>query len=144
MLCTLHPTVVDVDVECYKDDGETYTGSVGMTREGLVCRAWDKGGDYTYLGSHNHCRNPGPPDTPWCFTADDVNTIWGYCNIKKCHGSPRAIQTEDQNPSKKHPRRRPKPTIPKNSNGRDKGRDVPPVYSMVIAPLRKRRNKFMT
>ena len=112
-----------------------------MTREGLVCRAWDKGGDYTYLGSHNHCRNPGPPDTPWCFTADDVNTIWGYCNIKKCHGSLsslRTIQTEDQNPSKKHPHRRPKPTISKNSNGHDNGRDIPPVFSMVNAPLREK------
>ena len=138
---------------------DTYKGNVDVTREGLKCRVWNKRGDYTYLGSYNHCRNPGPQDTPhagrpWCFTAENKHTIWGYCNIKKCHGSlssqsskqrgPRTTHTENKTTSKKYAQRGRRTITPKNSNGRDKGRDVPPVYSMVIALLRKRRNKYMT
>ena len=78
-----------VDVERYRDEVDTYKGNVDVTREGLKCRAWNKKGDYTYLGNQSYCRNPGPRDNPhagvpWCFTADDKHTNWGYCNIKKC------------------------------------------------------------
>ena len=148
-----------LDVECYRGEGKTYKGNVNVTREGLKCTAWNRGKVYADLGNQNHCRNPGTRDNPhagvpWCFTAEKEPTIWGYCNIRKCHGSPssqsskqrgpRTTQTENKTTSKKYAQRGPRTITPKNSNGRDKGRDVPLVYSMVIAPLRKIRNKFMS
>merc|ERR1712208_166068 len=49
-------------VECYRDDGGNYRGKVNVTREGLECTPWHIGGYFYELGSHNHCRNPGPLD----------------------------------------------------------------------------------
>lgn len=31
----------------------------------------------------NYCRNPDGDSSPWCFTTDP-NTIWEYCNLKRC------------------------------------------------------------
>ena len=64
-----------IDLDCQIKNGETYRGSVSITREGLKCKTWKDAREFTYLGSSNHCRNPGSSDHhlggAWCFTADD-------------------------------------------------------------------------
>ena len=78
------------DIDCMTEDGRSYEGKMMKTRAGVVCLAWDKLAwetPYSSYGSHNYCRNPGPPVqggedsvAPWCYTLQG----WDYCNIRRC------------------------------------------------------------
>ena len=38
--------------------------------------------NYTMIGAHNYCRNPGG-GPPWCF-ADNYDVVWETCDIRLC------------------------------------------------------------
>ena len=81
--------------------GRSYEGKKRMSINGYRCEAWnycdtrpqicDSRSPYASLGSHNHCRNPGPPEHgvddsggPWCYIRPDLDIEWDYCDIRPC------------------------------------------------------------
>ncbi|XP_076008005.1 factor VII-activating protease-like [Genypterus blacodes] len=87
--------------DCYRDNGESYRGTVSITADGAECLDWNsnfvrqKGGDpfkdypgFDGIGPHSYCRNPDGDDQPWCFVNKDGKLKWEYCNVRKCSGAP--------------------------------------------------------
>ena len=77
------------DTDCYSGDGSSYEGKVKKTIAGVECLPWTTAGsEYSKLGNHRYCRNPGPPGYnggPWCYTSHQ-HIVWGYCGIRRCEG----------------------------------------------------------
>ena len=75
------------DVGCQEGSppGLDYTGIANMTEDGLACQVWAEADSYfTYLGEHNHCRNPDQdPDGVWCYTTDP-DKRWEHCSVPIC------------------------------------------------------------
>ena len=76
--------------ECQEGDppGVSYSGNVNVTSSGRTCQVWSKQEPqdhcYTWLGDHNHCRNPdGSPGGVWCYTIDPEKR-YEYCDVPKC------------------------------------------------------------
>ena len=78
------------DVGCQEGSppGLDYTGIANMTEDGLACQVWaESNSNFTYLGEHNHCRNPNSDVFGvWCHTAElnDWGHDWWYCPVPKC------------------------------------------------------------
>ena len=81
--------VPSLPVDCYKNGGQGYSGSVASSESGSGCQQWSNSTYLTSLfpalvGSRNYCRNPGGLGTrPWCFT--DKGRM-EYCSISQCKG----------------------------------------------------------
>ena len=78
------------DQECQKGIplGESYSGKTNVTSSGRTCQVWAASQphehDYTYVGEHNHCRNPvDDPEGVWCYTTDP-DKRWEYCSVPIC------------------------------------------------------------
>nr|XP_019954621.1 PREDICTED: kremen protein 1-like [Paralichthys olivaceus] len=86
------------DTECYTANGEDYRGLQNQTslHGGKPCLFWNETFQHPYntlkypngeggLGSHNYCRNPDGDVQPWCYIADNEDSIyWRYCDIPSC------------------------------------------------------------
>ncbi|KAF7664240.1 hypothetical protein LDENG_00184000 [Lucifuga dentata] len=80
-------------IECYEDIGETYRGTLSITRSGIPCADWShhiNSGDSHSTVSHvglekNYCRNPDrDKHGPWCYTNPNNRLAWDYCKLKRC------------------------------------------------------------
>lgn len=79
-------------IECY-ESGETYRGTLSITRSGIPCADWShhiNSGDSHSTESHvglerNYCRNPDrDKHGPWCYTNPNNRLAWDYCKLKHC------------------------------------------------------------
>ncbi|XP_032537131.1 plasminogen-like isoform X2 [Chiroxiphia lanceolata] len=87
------PIQVPLTVECYRGKGQSYRGTTSITASGKKCQAWNSMFPHRHEKTpdkfpdadlrDNYCRNPDGDNSPWCFTTDP-NTLWEYCNLKKC------------------------------------------------------------
>uniref|UniRef100_A0A673BG26 Hepatocyte growth factor a n=1 Tax=Sphaeramia orbicularis TaxID=375764 RepID=A0A673BG26_9TELE len=84
-------------IECYEDNGETYRGTLSITRSGIPCADWShhiNSGDSHSTVSHvglerNYCRNPDrDKHGPWCYTNPNNRLAWDYCKLKRSKISP--------------------------------------------------------
>ena len=83
--------VIFISENCFRDKGQTYTGTLNVTQTGLACQAWSSQSPHThsfypdeYPGlEENYCRNPDLEARTWCFTRDQ-DTRWGYCDVTPC------------------------------------------------------------
>ena len=99
-VCEPPPTTNGGDVICkLTGTGQTYRGTLNVTKNGLDCQRWDSQSphkhtrdndvmfpDNTVSEAENYCRNPDDePFGPWCYTTDP-NTRWNYCDVPDCSG----------------------------------------------------------
>ncbi|XP_029817474.1 plasminogen [Manacus vitellinus] len=87
------PIQVPLTEECYRGKGQSYRGTTSITASGKKCQAWNSMFPHWHEKTpdkfpdadlrDNYCRNPDGDNSPWCFTTDP-NTLWEYCNLKKC------------------------------------------------------------
>ncbi|XP_034018825.1 hepatocyte growth factor-like [Thalassophryne amazonica] len=79
--------------ECYQGNGESYRGTLSITRSGIPCADWSEhinSGDSHSTVSHvglekNYCRNPDQDKHgPWCYTNPNTRLAWDYCKLKPC------------------------------------------------------------
>ncbi|XP_058479494.1 hepatocyte growth factor a [Solea solea] len=91
-------------IECYEDNGETYRGTLSITRSGIPCANWSRhinSGDSHSTVSHvglekNYCRNPDrDKHGPWCYTNPNTRLAWDYCKIKHCESATVAPRTNN-------------------------------------------------
>ncbi|XP_005733531.1 hepatocyte growth factor a isoform X1 [Pundamilia nyererei] len=91
--------------ECYEENGETYRGTLSITRSGIPCADWShhiNSGDSHSTVSHvglekNYCRNPDRDrHGPWCYTSPNNRLAWDYCKLKHCDSATKAPQTNIQ------------------------------------------------
>ncbi|XP_078498877.1 urokinase-type plasminogen activator [Lissotriton helveticus] len=88
---------IDTRIQCYRDQGKDYRGTVNQSRIGRVCMAWnsarlaenpfnDLRSDALELGlgKHNYCRNPGGRNRPWCYIESGRTFVPMTCNIPVC------------------------------------------------------------
>ncbi|XP_055087883.1 hepatocyte growth factor a isoform X2 [Periophthalmus magnuspinnatus] len=84
------------ETECYEDTGETYQGTLSITRSGIPCANWSQhinSGDSHSTISHvglekNYCRNPDrDKHGPWCYTNPNTRLSWDYCKLKRCESA---------------------------------------------------------
>ncbi|XP_041819914.1 hepatocyte growth factor a isoform X1 [Chelmon rostratus] len=82
--------------ECYENNGETYRGTLSITRSGIPCADWShhiNSGDSHSTESHvglemNYCRNPDrDKHGPWCYTNPNNRLVWDYCKLKHCESA---------------------------------------------------------
>ncbi|KAI9533569.1 hypothetical protein NQZ68_021104 [Dissostichus eleginoides] len=82
-------------IECY-ESGETYRGTLSITRSGIPCADWShhiNSGDSHSTESHvglerNYCRNPDrDKHGPWCYTNPNNRLAWDYCKLKHCESA---------------------------------------------------------
>lgn len=82
-------------IECY-ESGETYRGTLSITRSGIPCADWShhiNSGDSHSTESHvglerNYCRNPDrDKHSPWCYTNPNNRLAWDYCKLKHCESA---------------------------------------------------------
>ena len=78
------------DNECQEGNplGASYSGKLNVTASGRTCQVWAASQphehSYTYMGEHNHCRNPdGDPSGVWCYTTDPDKDL-EYCSVPIC------------------------------------------------------------
>ncbi|TMS03091.1 Hepatocyte growth factor [Larimichthys crocea] len=88
-------------IECYEDNGESYRGTLSITRSGIPCADWShhiNRGDSHSTESHiglerNYCRNPDrDKHGPWCYTNPNNRLVWDYCKLKHCESATVAPQ----------------------------------------------------
>ena len=77
-----------VACQYWSTSGRDYKGMANTTAAGIPCQRWSdtKPHDhpFTYVGDHNHCRNPvGTYDQVWCFTADPEQRAQ-QCSVPFC------------------------------------------------------------
>ncbi|NXM02463.1 PLMN protein, partial [Tyrannus savana] len=87
------PLQVPLTEECYRGKGQSYRGTTSITASGKKCQAWNSMFPHWHEKTpdkfpdadlrDNYCRNPDGDNSPWCFTTDP-NTLWEYCNLKRC------------------------------------------------------------
>ncbi|XP_078662477.1 uncharacterized protein LOC144906232 [Branchiostoma floridae x Branchiostoma belcheri] len=84
--------------ECINGDGHTYRGTKNVTMNGLPCQLWNTDDPYPHCYSqtkyphrclvHNYCRNllddPTPRPRPWCYTSEESEKGWEFCEIEQC------------------------------------------------------------
>ena len=67
--------------------GQDYQGMANTTETRLPCQKWSdtKPHDhkFTYVGDHNHCRNPNGALRPWCYTTDPPKKSQ-FCTVPYC------------------------------------------------------------
>uniref|UniRef100_A0A8C6U9B6 Hepatocyte growth factor a n=1 Tax=Neogobius melanostomus TaxID=47308 RepID=A0A8C6U9B6_9GOBI len=81
------------ETECYEETGETYQGTLSITRSGIPCANWTQHIN-RYQGfvpqrsiglQKNYCRNPDKDKHgPWCYTNPKTRLSWDYCRLKPC------------------------------------------------------------
>uniref|UniRef100_A0A3B4AGD5 Plasminogen activator n=1 Tax=Periophthalmus magnuspinnatus TaxID=409849 RepID=A0A3B4AGD5_9GOBI len=84
------------DKGCVSGSGQSYRGTVAVTRSGSRCLPWDSTvvrrklynawrSDALELGlsGHNFCRNPDGDVGPWCHTYKNMQLTWELCDIPK-------------------------------------------------------------
>ncbi|XP_033827871.1 tissue-type plasminogen activator isoform X1 [Periophthalmus magnuspinnatus] len=94
------------DKGCVSGSGQSYRGTVAVTRSGSRCLPWDSTvvrrklynawrSDALELGlsGHNFCRNPDGDVGPWCHTYKNMQLTWELCDIPKCAKNPSVITT---------------------------------------------------
>ncbi|KAG8005603.1 Hepatocyte growth factor [Nibea albiflora] len=103
-------------IECYEDNGESYRGTLSITRSGIPCADWShhiNRGDSHSTESHvglerNYCRNPDRDrHGPWCYTNPNNRLVWDYCKLKHyLRDYSVQVGLRHLNESSKHPRLR--------------------------------------
>ncbi|XP_041106427.1 plasminogen-like isoform X2 [Polyodon spathula] len=82
-------------IECKKDNGVDYRGSLSKTASGKTCQEWASSTPHipnVTPTTHPHadlesnfCRNPDKDQQgPWCYTTDP-ELRWEYCQIQDCN-----------------------------------------------------------
>uniref|UniRef100_A0A3Q4GXE5 Hepatocyte growth factor a n=1 Tax=Neolamprologus brichardi TaxID=32507 RepID=A0A3Q4GXE5_NEOBR len=69
--------------ECYEENGETYRGTLSITRSGIPCAdCGDSHSTVSHVGlEKNYCRNPDRDrHGPWCYTSPNNRLAWDYCD----------------------------------------------------------------
>ncbi|KAM9393021.1 tissue-type plasminogen activator isoform 1-T2 [Pholidichthys leucotaenia] len=105
-LCSLPKCPKDKYTECLQGSGQTYRGTVSVTKSGSRCLPWDSPALSRRLnnawrsdalelglGSHSFCRNPDGDVGPWCHTYKNMLLSWELCDIPKCPRHPSIITT---------------------------------------------------
>ncbi|GAA6072259.1 plasminogen, partial [Tachysurus ichikawai] len=95
--CTTQPPPIAPEVTCITGDGNSYRGTVAVTKSGKTCQAWSSQVPQKHSRTpenypckdldNNYCRNPDNERSPWCYTTDP-ETRWEYCNISSCGAEP--------------------------------------------------------
>ncbi|XP_033487860.2 plasminogen-like [Epinephelus lanceolatus] len=90
--CTTPPPTIAPELTCITGNGETYRGTVAVTKSNKTCQSWSSQTPhqhyylqmYTCKGlDENYCRNPDNVAMPWCYTTDNA-TRWEYCDVPRC------------------------------------------------------------
>ncbi|XP_071452012.1 tyrosine-protein kinase transmembrane receptor Ror2-like isoform X2 [Hetaerina americana] len=87
----------EVTVDCMRDRGRFYQGTMNVTKTGLPCQRWESQEPHTHnrppdvfpemQGAENFCRNAGGEEPmPWCYTMDPT-IRWQHCDIPVCENS---------------------------------------------------------
>lgn len=104
--CSLPECPEDQYKDCVIGSGESYRGTMSVTKSGSRCLPWDSPAVRHKLnnswrpdalelglGSHSFCRNPDGDKGPWCHTYKNMQLTWELCNIPKCARRPPIITT---------------------------------------------------
>ncbi|XP_055761631.1 hepatocyte growth factor-like [Salvelinus fontinalis] len=94
---------VDATSSCFREQGQSYHGTVSVTPSGVTCQRWDSQFPHNHTYSpqnykckdlrENYCRNPDGAEIPWCFTTDPNQRLAFCTNIPRCETE--NIDTED-------------------------------------------------
>uniref|UniRef100_A0A6Q2XQS4 Hepatopoietin-A n=1 Tax=Esox lucius TaxID=8010 RepID=A0A6Q2XQS4_ESOLU len=87
-------TGVEATRSCFREQGQSYRGTVSVTPSGVTCQRWDSQFPHNHSYSpqnykckdltENYCRNPDGAEIPWCFTVDP-NQRRAFCtHIPRC------------------------------------------------------------
>jgi len=78
------------DCQLQEDAGDSYVGTVSMSRNGKPCQLWNQSSVYDLGRPHSFCRNPsGYAQTSlrqggvWCWT-DVQRGEWELCDVRAC------------------------------------------------------------
>ncbi|KAK2864309.1 hypothetical protein Q7C36_003463 [Tachysurus vachellii] len=95
--CTTQPPTTAPEVTCITGDGNSYRGTLAVTKSGKTCQSWSSQFPQKHSRTpenypckdldNNYCRNPDNERSPWCYTTDP-ETRWEYCNISSCGAEP--------------------------------------------------------
>ncbi|XP_032435223.1 tissue-type plasminogen activator isoform X2 [Xiphophorus hellerii] len=104
--CSVPKCPEDKNRECMVGLGQTYRGTVSVTKSGSKCLPWDfpairrkvnnawrSNALNLGLSNHNFCRNPDDDAAPWCHTYKNMQLTWELCDIPKCLTHPSVITT---------------------------------------------------
>ncbi|XP_064877194.1 hepatocyte growth factor-like [Oncorhynchus nerka] len=94
---------VDATSSCFREQGQSYHGTVSVTPSGITCQRWDSQFPHNHTYSpqnykckdlrENYCRNPDGAEIPWCFTTDPNQRLAFCTHIPRCETE--NIDTED-------------------------------------------------
>uniref|UniRef100_A0A8C7ISC8 Hepatocyte growth factor a n=1 Tax=Oncorhynchus kisutch TaxID=8019 RepID=A0A8C7ISC8_ONCKI len=94
---------VDATSSCFREQGQSYHGTVSVTPSGVTCQRWDSQFPHNHTYSpqnykckdlrENYCRNPDGAEIPWCFTTDPNQRLAFCTHIPRCETE--NIDTED-------------------------------------------------
>uniref|UniRef100_A0A8C7INE6 Hepatocyte growth factor a n=1 Tax=Oncorhynchus kisutch TaxID=8019 RepID=A0A8C7INE6_ONCKI len=104
--CNINPgndSDVDATSSCFREQGQSYHGTVSVTPSGVTCQRWDSQFPHNHTYSpqnykckdlrENYCRNPDGAEIPWCFTTDPNQRLAFCTHIPRCETE--NIDTED-------------------------------------------------
>ncbi|XP_078679936.1 plasminogen-like isoform X2 [Branchiostoma floridae x Branchiostoma belcheri] len=87
---------VDITEDCQVGDGQSYRGTISVTKTGLTCQRWDRQTPHSHYWTpenypsagleQNYCRNPdGNEPGVWCYTMDpSIKYRWDFCDVPVC------------------------------------------------------------
>ncbi|TRY96768.1 hypothetical protein DNTS_014492 [Danionella cerebrum] len=95
--CSVPTCLIDPSLECVQGSGQSYRGTLSVSRSGLTCLPWDSNtvshrffnawradAKKTGIASHNFCRNPDGDLGPWCHVYKGSQLTWELCEVPKC------------------------------------------------------------
>ncbi|XP_058526707.1 plasminogen isoform X3 [Ochotona princeps] len=102
--CETPPPTSGPTHQCLKGKGESYRGTVAVTKSGFTCQRWSEQTPHRHNRTpenfpckaldENYCRNPDGEKAPWCYTTNN-ETRWDYCDIPSCDSSPVTTDSVD-------------------------------------------------
>ncbi|XP_042545698.1 plasminogen [Dipodomys spectabilis] len=83
--------------QCLEGRGESYRGTVSVTKSGHTCQRWSEQSPHEHNRTpenfpckgldENYCRNPDGESFPWCYTTNKT-VRWEHCAIPTCESLP--------------------------------------------------------
>ena len=72
--------------EVRENNQRFYVGTKSEMSDGNACMQWSDVPDFSEVGEHNYCRNPGKKQLQdWCFyTVNQGQRKIGRCNVVTC------------------------------------------------------------